>query len=148
GVILTSVLTDDQGESVAVTQPAGAIAAGSGFAQPVESFRSFTVVLARKYVVFRGTSFPTFVNTPCDVAVAVEAEARRDGDVPCARTTAAPATPVPPSVTRPVTFHVFVFALSDFVSATMAGRPTIARASNVPAALIVPLPGLYGVKSA
>src|SRR5438132_8853151 len=104
--------------------------------------------VAWKNVVFLGLSFPVSLNVPLVPVFAGAARLSAGVAEPRAIATVRPAAGSPPLDTRPDKVYVFMAFLYDACRLRMIGSGTNARASNVPAVFGVPLPGLYGVKSA
>ena len=102
--------------------------------------------MAWKYVVFFGISFPDVFQVPVAPVFTVDFLASFVAETPRAILTVTLERGRPPSVAVPLNVHVFFFLTYEARPPRRIGIGTNARASNVPAALGVPLPGVYGVK--
>jgi hypothetical protein len=104
----TTTLVTDHGGSVALVHPPGA----AGLVHPAcVASRSDADVRAWKYVVFFGFRVPTAVQAPVDYVFAVDWVGSDVVPGPRAIRIVEPATGFPPSVSVPLSFHLFVFAV-------------------------------------
>jgi hypothetical protein len=98
----TTALVAVNGDSVALTHPPGAKAAGSGLTHPcVVKSRCFELAVTLKYVVFFGLTLPTLVKLPSAFVVAAATFRSRDETVPRRIVAPMSGTGMPPSVSLP-----------------------------------------------